>query len=462
MNETPDFPTLAAHRLAIADWHKTMSSYIKNDLHHKRHLLTANYTGQAPMEGYHDSPNPCESSYFDDSWQHVDIDVVSWNNYSVAANRNQTMAEGQYTKTHCLNSTYEYTGETTTNPALLFYDQQKPVVFGENGYLDYMNCDYTGYIKDLFAATFSGTASAGLSWDESKNRDHWFWMGKIKNFVESEFLNSVNLNSDDWIPNRVESNGEGKSEVVYLRKASNDNSKLIGVIINRTWNWYTVGEGLNCDVVPLNNGNENEAILPHNIDILNDVGSSGSPLKVPNMGIEKRYRIEYYDPLNLSVINSENRYSTAAQNLGLESYPLLTESRPIVFFKAWRNPIFGDEESFFQAWDQDGLLQNVNSRNPDGQNEIISMVDSSAMVSIKDEIPVELEFKVFPNPTTGVTTIVLAKRQNYNVEIFDVLGSLVYSLMGNDDFITLNVEFLASGQYVLKVNNSKVFSLIKL
>lgn len=29
-----DIPTRIAHRLAIADWHKTMSSYIKNDLHH--------------------------------------------------------------------------------------------------------------------------------------------------------------------------------------------------------------------------------------------------------------------------------------------------------------------------------------------------------------------------------------------------------------------------------------------
>lgn len=77
-------------------------------------------------------------------------------------------------------------------------------------------------------------------------------------------------------------------------------------------------------------------------------------------------------------------------------------------------------------------------------------------------VKAELGLKAFPNPTTGITTIVLGNRQDYNMEVFDVLGSLVHRQNGNGKLITLDLEFLAAGQYVVKVNNCKNFSLIKL
>ena len=225
--------TRIAHRLAIADWHKTMSYYIKNELHHKRHLLAANYTGLAPMKSDHQPTDQCESSFFDDSWQYVDIDVVSWNNYSAGKDRYKEMAKDQYDIIHC-----ESVAENN-----YFEFMEKPVLYGENGYDPYMDCDYTGFIKDLLVTPFTGTASAGMSWDESKNREHWFWMGKLRNFIEPEFLYSteVNLNAESWVPGRETSYaGDEKSEVVYLSKASDDR-KLVGVIINRTWNWSLWG-----------------------------------------------------------------------------------------------------------------------------------------------------------------------------------------------------------------------------
>lgn len=399
------------------------------------------------MKSDYPPTDQCESSFFDDSWQYVDIDVVSWNNYSAGKDRYKEMAKDQYDIIHCedvVDDNY-------------FEFMEKPVLFGENGYEPYMDCDYTGFIKDLMATTFSGAASAGMSWDESKNRAHWFWMGKLRNFLESEFLYSpgVNLNAESWVPGREVSNSPAeKSEVIYLSK-SIDDQKLIGVIMNRTWNYYTIGQGGDCDIVP--------SIDKLTTDLLNfnDVGCTGDPLKIPNMGSEKRYKIEYYDPVNVSLINQEIVYSGLSGNLHLESYPNLTSSRPIVFFKAWRKPVFGDEQSFFTSLPEDLNYGETKTSVP---TQSVSITDSDDMEILSNDISYIQPYSVsiHPNPTEGVLTVNFSVNSDFSIEIFDMMGNVIYWVDGKGTSVNFDIESIEAGTYMLKVNKFLTYKLIKI
>ena len=446
-NEIFNIPTRISQRLAIADWHKTMSSYIKNDLYHKRHLLTANYTGQAPMKGYDDSENPCESAYFDDSWQHVDIDVVSWNNYGAGINRYKEMAVDQYEKIHCQEVSdgnyYEF--------------MVKPVLYGENGHLPYLDCDYTGFIKDLMATAFSGTATAGMSWDESKNRDHWFWMGKFRNFIEPEFLYStgVNLNAESWVPERAVTINDEKFETVYLSKVS-DEQKLIGVILNRSWNWHTIGEGLPCSNYP------NEDLLPSElINFPTNYSPFGNTFPIKGMGGERRYRIQYYDPISTEVIESFNQYSNITGKLELSAFPLFENIRPFIFFKVWRNPIFSDEQSFFPAIETT-LNEQIDRPLSYSDYEQLVIDDGIITTSVLDGAQPFAYIGLYPNPALGAITIDFLNENDYSIQIKDVLGKEVYACNGRGIKINIDLRFLCSGQYLIQINGIHTRKFIKL
>ncbi|MBL7942044.1 MAG: T9SS type A sorting domain-containing protein, partial [Flavobacteriales bacterium] len=431
INKTYD--TDDAARKAIGEWHIEMAQYIKEELQHNRHLLSANYTGKAPMDNYNDSPeNPCESFNFDATWNSPYIDVICWNNYGIGANRFEDLSVDEYGNLDCVY--VESNGETWYLPAGDFEIVQKPVMYGENGHgTGYMDCDHTGFLKDLVAIPFSGHANSGMSWDENTEQAHWHWMGKVSNFLETAFLDEIDLNNDDWVPGYVVSDdgfGESKAEAVYLRRTEENHKKLIGVIMNRTWNWYTIGEGGECDNIPAT------TTLEENLLTFEEVGSQLEPIRIPGMGFLNSYTIQYIDPATLIEINQETVVPFDGK-LDLASFPLLTSTRPFVFFKAWRNE---DGEQFYPEIN-DHLIVGVHRR----KFEPMPVQNSFSFCNGKVQI-VDYEFQVSPIPAHDKVRLQASTHSASQVAICNAMGEIVTNVSVSGS-IVLDVANWAPGMY---------------
>jgi polyhydroxybutyrate depolymerase len=71
----------------------------------------------------------------------------------------------------------------------------------------------------------------------------------------------------------------------------------------------------------------------------------------------------------------------------------------------------------------------------------------------------DIEMNIAPNPAKDFVTIQIENVQISNVELYNILGELVYEqqLEGNDNHAEISVSNLSKGTYILKVNTEKGF-----
>jgi hypothetical protein len=467
-------------RPLIANWHNEIARYIKEDLKCTRLLIGADYTGRAPMAGYTDVPsyNPCGSDYFDYSWMSEYIDVICYNNYTFNPynyrnlHRSFGWVESQFD-----NSDLTHPGflcdNTITTEVVGFANTYKPVVNPETGF-GAIGCDATGFIRDLVTIPFTGYASSGMSWDEWSSTNHWHWMGKIRTFLENEWLNSINMNEEIWIPGYQDSNNfpngnDGHAEAVYLKSDSQDDKRLIGIVFNRTWNWYTASIGFECDSIPIQVDENGDTIrdingwrmrdnerLPTYLESFLEIGSVDEPISIKGMTIGARYHIEYFDPMNLTVINEENIFANVLGNLTLESYPLLTFERPFVFFKAWRNPLIGDTGEFSQTQPEDNS-QSINERKS-GTHTVLSLPELGT-----ENAPANHHDSILLIPTIASNQIKLYSHYPSILQfnIFDASGRIILQSK-IESGAPIDISTFASGYYFVQIANyTKVLNFTK-
>jgi hypothetical protein len=175
-------------------------------------------------------------------------------------NRWRVMTEKEYESYLCSAPDQKQLKKSKANessasvPCNQYNQLWKPIAYGENGNGGWMDCDYTCFYKDLLAGPFSGHASSGMSWDESRDMSKWNAMGMVnKNFREN--VNAqANFGKGYWQPNHVnskknwwdkrnksESHNE-RAEAVYMAQQESDTAFVAGVVMNCTWNLYTAGE----------------------------------------------------------------------------------------------------------------------------------------------------------------------------------------------------------------------------
>jgi len=329
-----------AYRRTLSSWNLEMASYIKNTLEHKRHMLSVDYTGRAPMGIYTDSPdNPCGSEYLDMSWNSPDLDVICWNNYGAGATRFRGFAVDEY---GVKGGQPGLQCDENNEPTVGFQATTKPVLYGENGFGDHiMSCDHTGFIKELVALPFTGHANSGMSWDEVMDTTHWLWMGSISRFLDSEVYPFVDLGKEDWMPTYAnsESGGTSKVETVFLKNRKRGNKKLVGVLMNRSWNWYTASEGGTCDKLP------DESVIPVFMNPFTDASPGEEPIRISSMETMRKYTIEYFDPISGEVLGTATDTSLNGRII-LKNYPTLTAERPLVYFKVARSKVLENETVF--------------------------------------------------------------------------------------------------------------------
>ena len=73
-------------------------------------------------------------------------------------------------------------------------------------------------------------------------------------------------------------------------------------------------------------------------------------------------------------------------------------------------------------------------------------------------------FTVFPNPNTGKFIIKLNDIYDKNTEITitNQLGQLVYKTNPNSQFVNINLNGIAKGLYLIKINNKNLQSIKKI
>jgi hypothetical protein len=421
-------------RPAVYQWHQEISTYIKQELGHRRHLLAAHYTGQAPTSA---PPAPyehlsgvadCNNPYFDNTWNIESIDILSISKYANSFRRYEDFVN-------------EYSNNRYQCGVHVQQSMTKPVLYGENGSgrLD-MDLDNTNFIMDMYMSAFSGHASSGMHWGHSKRRDQWFWFGKLDQFLQEKFFSSANPQSEAWAPVAVESTdigsgaNNGKVLMVGMREGQ---SRAIGVIYNRTWNWVT-----QCPECPSHDpGLVDDLIISLNQNYwpmlsrtFENVGASDHALKFPDFAGLANYEITYFDPLTLEQINQENDITQGNGRLKMKGYPLLTASRPFVLFRIRKLGTSFMPTSEFEAAELN-------------EKRLVMAKHSAASIT--------------PNPTLGNFSIQLGTETHHTVQIRSTLGAMQYEANGVFQSLDIDASRWSAGVYFIFIDNSNPLKLVK-
>lgn len=270
----------------IYAWHYEITKFIKEDLGHKNQLLAVSYDGTTPQENLGDS-----------SFSIPYVDVITHN-------------------FHRLNAA---SGDIQT-PIKRFSYHNKPLIISEIGTGDtgFQKCDdHSEWKKDLWTVIFSGTASAGINWNEDHNYKLWENFAHVQSYVKDinfeEFTEIGNTTRKDQLV-----------EVLFMK--SSDKNKNIGFIHNLTWNYYTNATGGICktDFIPAN--------VAHLKFVETPFLKKKKALKLSDMKAKTRYQIDWFNPFTGAVFLTEELKSKKDGTIVLQ-HPTLSKEMPFVTYK---------------------------------------------------------------------------------------------------------------------------------
>ncbi|MFM2196392.1 MAG: hypothetical protein RL092_1992, partial [Bacteroidota bacterium] len=443
------------YRPAVRNWHDEMSRYIKLDLGHRNHLLAADYAGAAPFFAINSLliQNACLESWFDSSWNLPYVDVISMSNYSNSPKRWEAMSGPEYAHYLCGEIVHDdpEVDYSVMESLLSFSSLYKPIAYGENGSgMADMQLDITGFVKDLLASSLSGHASAGMSWGQAFRRDSWKYMGYVKSFVESEFFISENPQEELWEPFHCyskklglgASHSEEMVECMYMKKE--DDLKAVGVLMNRTWNWIT-----QCNDCPSNDEDLIQANSENGpwgeesfLSAFHEIGSSDYGIRLNGLNGLARYKIKYYEfgPTPI-LINEEYAMADEFGRLELVNYPLLNANRPNCFFKAYHDPVVGQDHPFYPTYsDHEGQLD----------LRKVEKLEGNSVLTVQ------------PSPFTSTVQIGLSNTNIQKVRVLDLQGRIVFEgTEYSSKNLELNLGFLVPSVYTVIVNETFRVKIIK-
>lgn len=270
----------------IYQWQKEMARYIKEDLQHSNQLLTVSYDGGRP-----------KIKQGDYSFSIPHLDILTHNIHRAAIERGE------------LQDAY-----------LRYAKHNKPLIFSEigTGDIGFQVCDKnTEWIKDLWLTLFSGTASAGINWNEFHNVELWKHMQAVQQYTKdiqwTNFSELQHRNSKNKLV-----------EVVALYDPLNDNS--VGAVQNLTWNYASNNTGGDCEV------KDQPEEQYRNFTEVEAPAKKGVYLK--KTAKKKTYQIDWYSPKTGQLISSSTVSSKSSGKLELP-HPNLTADMPFVLYKLY-------------------------------------------------------------------------------------------------------------------------------
>jgi choice-of-anchor B domain-containing protein len=112
-----------------------------------------------------------------------------------------------------------------------------------------------------------------------------------------------------------------------------------------------------------------------------------------------------------------------------------------------------DGSKYEGAWGTYPFLKDGKVLVSDMQNGFY-VFDVSSIVTSQKEITSDKKFAIYPNPTTGNLNLSLKNAGLKEIEVIDYQGKTVYSEQSNNKRLTINIEQLPKGIYVIKISTS--------
>jgi len=453
----------------IESWHSEMLSYLKNDLQVPQ-LSSVSYAGEP---GRPIAEKPYTTAY-DKSFYLQDLDLPTYNAYQDLPTRSAGIFDirERWFPSNIDEYFQNYFNVNQTNQYnKLQYEvyenyMMKPLLNSEIGSMgpdDYsLVCDNkVEWIKNTYVTPFTGMAGMSLHWQS--NYDYALWQTyfpKIATFLAPYNFNESSGNVKGWMPGydydeKHYESGDPKPGIVdlfYLR--SPDEKRAVGVLANRTYNWYTQWNVAKCgayvwedlsfkDQFEMTNNTESYDDYMYNYEknayYINE--SLQADVKSGYC-----YRITYIHPFTLQTISTEKKLN-ATGKLNLD-FPYITgsSSRPIILVKI-------EKESCFKS-------QEVTSDSIMKAESVEEYLRLLAQSTASDTL---LKAKVFPNPASEEVTIVLPIAVDQcKVELMDSRGITTLAEIFFGQTHSVIVNGFSDGIYFLRIVYNDHIELTKI
>lgn len=263
-----DFPEKIIPKLM--SWQLEMCRYLKEDLGVLQHPVAVSYTGEPDfLHG--------DSTYYSPY-----VDIATFNNYGVSVNK--------------FEKNYVIITRKYQNSSSDFY-LDKPFMhseYGPGGSIT--NCDQgVRYIQTINLTPFTGLAGSGINWHFHWNEDEmWNHLRPV-----TQLLDSIPLDAENWQTGEPMVSKNKAIEVMYLYRPKTDgNSKAVGVISNRTYNFYSAGVAMNgadCKDDTLRKEFVETPLYKTPTNYKYD--QLAEPIKLAGMGTSNSYQIEWFNAM---------------------------------------------------------------------------------------------------------------------------------------------------------------------
>lgn len=296
----------------VGDWQQQIAEFIKVELNHTEHIISANYTGTP------------EFTKGDDTFYSPYVDLATWNNYTLSINKYYNITRDVSN----FQSKRQKGNITKEDPPFL----DKPIMFSEigPGAAEVENCDNNlRWIKAAWKSSFSGLAGTGMNWSEQWNPELWTHLGRIHELMKQvdldngEFTSVAGIRAD----NKVDYNA---------LVSSNGSKKAVGVLHNGTVNFYTRREENDCVCSDLDKWGSIVLFEEYREARSMEPSRGKNALSLPKMGVLNRYQIEWYDVDTGQKIAESMERSSPGGKLELVHPTMSKDKSPLMYFKVYR------------------------------------------------------------------------------------------------------------------------------
>lgn len=306
------YQTNEAYPSAVARWHKELARYIKEDLKHDQHILAVNYTGRPDYVGG------------DDSFYSPHIDLATYNYYNLSIGKYYN-AYRHVDRFHHRDRRKMITNESPPQIG-------KPLMFSETGpgLSGVEHCDSDlRWIKSVWLSAFTGTAGTAMNWSNQYDFELWKHLGTLQALMQKY----------DFDGKRFEAQGAESSDQTFdlvALVAGRGPKEAVGALHNRTINFYTrsTDDHKSCrDTAALNN----LVLFPQYLKPIDRIYNNRERVsRIENMGILRRYIIQFYDPMTRQFIAREEVRSGLSGGLNIPHPPFWADGSPIYIFTVER------------------------------------------------------------------------------------------------------------------------------
>lgn len=298
---------------AVANWHREVARYIKEDLEHSNHIIAVSYTG------------PPSYSRGDDSFYSEHVDLATYNHYNLSIEKYlrtvQTVEQFQSNKRKPRTS--------DLNPPAI----DKPLFFSEVGpgpeEIAFCDADIR-WQKEAWLSAFTGLAGMGLNWSNQFREDLWQQFKHI-----GSLFAGVDLEGGNFVSFASESDDK-RFELLALRSRRGERS-AIGVVHNRTVNFYS--RATEPESVCRNSDWLVDAIVRPQFREAQTLtyDKSDRAAAIQNMGSLQRFTVRFIHPETGETLQKQTLRSGLSGRLRIPYPDLLSDGVPIYGFEVRRS-----------------------------------------------------------------------------------------------------------------------------